>query len=201
MRINVKKILNFVSGGNIGLFSVGIIIFGELIAFLLFPGYNIFENMVSELGTGPGGMFFNLSIFISGIIIIPYYIKLAQSFDGTNINDKMKQYAIFVAIISCVTYSFIGLFPALEENIIIYTIHGTMAAISIGSGMGYLIFYSILMLKADNYSNYQAVHGIIVAVFYATFLLTWIPIIEWFMNFAILSWIIANSLYLIKNRY
>jgi len=193
----IDKLLEIIPGGVFGLLSVALIILGEIIALLLFPGYNIFNNMVSELGAGSGGPFFNLTIIISGIIIIPYYIHLAKTFSGEAINENLRKYAILTAVISCITYSLLGVFPSIEDNIIIFIIHGTLATISIASGLGYLLLYSILMLRAQNFSKYQAYHGFIVAVLYATFLLTWIPIIEWVMNMAILSWVTANSVYIL----
>ena len=193
----IDKLLEIIHGGVFGLLSVALIILGELIAFLLFPGYSIFNNMVSELGAGPGGIYFNLSIVISGLIIIPYYIHLAKTFSGEAINENLRKYAILTAVISCITYSLLGVFPSIESEYIIYLTHGILAAVSIASGLGYLLLYSILMFKAQNFSKYQVYHGFFVAVLYATFLLTWIPIIEWVMNMAILSWVTANSVYIL----
>ena len=201
MRKCIDKLLNVIPGGVFGLLSVVFIVLGELIAFLLFPGYSIFKNMVSELGAGPGGIFFNLSVIISGIIIIPYYIHLAKSFSGENIKENLRIFAILVAVISCITYSLLGVFPSIKDNIIIYITHGTLAAISIASGFGYLVLYSILMVKAQNYSKSQACHGFFVAGLYISFLLTWIPLVEWIMNLAILSWITANSIYLLYDKF
>ncbi len=193
----IDKILEVIPGGIFGLLSVVSIILGELFAFLLFPGYNIFNNMISDLGVGKGGIFFNLGLIISGIIIIPYYIHLAKSIKGENIKEDLRRYAILAAILSCITFSLLGMFPAIEDNIIIYYAHGILATISIASGLGYLLLYSILMYKAQNYSKSQAYHGFVVAVLYAAFLLTWIPLVEWVMNLAILSWITINSIYLL----
>lgn len=201
MRKCIDKLLNVKPGGIFGLLSVVFIVLGELIAFLLFPGYSIFKNMISELGAGPGGIFFNLSVIISGIIIIPYYIHLGKSFSGENIKENLRKFAILVAVISCITYSFLGVFPSIESEAIIYITHGILAAISISSGLGYLILYSILMLKAQNFSKIQAYHGFIVAGFYTFFLLTWIPIVEWVLNIAILSWITANSIYMLYHKF
>ncbi len=201
MRKCIDKLLNVKPGGIFGLLSVVFIVLGELIAFLLFPGYSIFKNMISELGAGPGGIFFNLSVIISGIIIIPYYIHLGKSFSGENIKENLRKFAILVAVISCITYSFLGVFPSIESEAIIYITHGILAAISISSGLGYLILYSILMLKAQNFSKIQAYHGFIVAGFYTFFLLTWIPMVEWVLNIAILSWITANSIYMLYHKF
>ncbi|MFX1340942.1 MAG: DUF998 domain-containing protein [Promethearchaeota archaeon] len=194
---SIDKILEIIPGGIFGLLSVAIIVLGELIAFLLFPGYSFFKNMVSELGAGPGAIFFNLSVLISGIIIIPYYLQLAKCFSGEKVKEHLRKFAFLVAIISCITYSLLGVFPSVKSDTIIYLTHGILAAVSIASGLGYLLLYSILMLRAQNFSKYQAYHGFIVAILYATFLLIWIPIVEWVMNLAILSWITTNSLYIL----
>ena len=197
----VDKLLGLISGGVFGLISVIIILVGDIIAFSYFPGYSIFNNMVSELGVGPGGIFFNIGIIISGIVIIPYYIDLAKSFTGDEIKEKLRKFAIFSAIISCITYTFLGFFPSFETNTIIYITHGTLAAISIASGFAYLISYSILMLKSDNFNIIQACHGFMVAGVYAMFLFTWMPIIEWIMTLCIISWITSNSIFLLYKRY
>ena len=94
-------------------------------------------------------------------------------------------------------FALLGVFPAIENNIIIFYTHGILATISIASGLGYLLFYSILMYKAQNYSKLQAYHGFLVAIIYATFLMFWIPIVEWVLNVAILTWVIANSVYIL----
>ena len=193
----IDKILEVIPGGIFGLLSVVSIILGELLAFLLFPGYNIFDNMISDLGVGKGGVFFNLGLLISGILIIPYYVHLAKSFQGENINENLRKYALLAAVISCITYALLGVFPAIEENIIIFYTHGILATISIACGLGYLLLYSILMYKAQNYSKVQAYHGFLVAAIYATFLMFWIPVVEWVLNLAILTWIIANSVYIL----
>ncbi|MFX0071838.1 MAG: DUF998 domain-containing protein [Candidatus Hermodarchaeota archaeon] len=199
--MSIEKLLKLVPGGVFGLLSVIIIVLGEFLAFLFFPGYNVLENMISDLGIGPGGLFFNLSVIVSGIIIIPYYVNLANSFSGEKLNINLKKFAITVAIISCLTYSLLGVFPSDEDWFIIYFTHGTLAAISIGTGLLYLISYSKLMIQAENFSKIQGYHGFIVSMFYFTFLITWIPIVEWMMNLAILSWIAANSIYILYKRY
>ncbi|TFG30397.1 MAG: hypothetical protein EU532_01225 [Promethearchaeota archaeon] len=197
----IDKLLDLISGGVFGLISVIVILVGDIIAFSYFPGYSIFNNMVSELGVGPGGIFFNIGLIISGIIIIPYYIDLGKSFIGKEIKENLRKFAISSAIISCITYTLLGFFPSVETNPIIYITHGTLATISIASGFGYLTSYSILMLKADNFNKIQACHGFIVAGVYAIFLFIWIPIIEWIMTFCIISWITSNSISLLYKRH
>jgi hypothetical protein len=197
----IDKFLSWMPGGIFGLLSVVIIIIGDIVAYMSFSGYNFFKNMISDLGIGPGGIFFNLSVIISGIIILPYYIHLAKYFSGEKMLNKLRRYALVTSIISCLTFSSLGFFPALKTNIIIYYIHGTLATISVASGLGYLLLFSTLMLKAKNFSKAQAYHGFIVAAFYFSFLMTWNPFLEWIMNFAIISWITINSLYMLFHNF
>jgi hypothetical membrane protein len=197
MTKRIYKLFKIIPGGIFGLLSVIIIIIGDFLAYLSFPGYNVYKNMVSDLGIGPGGTFFNISIIISGIIIIPYYINLAKLFKGKDILPNLRKYAIFTSIISCITYSLLGFFPATKDDKMIFIAHGVLATISIATGLGYLLLFSILMIKAENFSNIQAYHGFMVALLYFLFLITWNSLLEWIMNFAIISWIIINSLYIL----
>ena len=65
--INFSDTLFFKNYGSIfGILSVSVGVIGDLIALYLFPGYSIFSNMISELGVGPGGIFFNIGVFFSG---------------------------------------------------------------------------------------------------------------------------------------
>ncbi|MHA1488504.1 MAG: DUF998 domain-containing protein [Promethearchaeota archaeon] len=150
------KTLQWAPGGVYGLISVIIGICCNLIALLLFPGYNITINMISELGVGPGGLFFNLGFIISGLMAIPFYISLGRTLDGEGVNKNLLKSAKVSSIISCVTFSLIGIFPAIPENEIILIMHGIIALISLTCGAIYLILFSILMLKNKNFSKLQA---------------------------------------------
>jgi hypothetical membrane protein len=63
-------------GGICGLISIIIGICGDILAIIYFPGYNLLNNMVSDLGIGPGGIFFILGLIFSGILAIPHYVAL-----------------------------------------------------------------------------------------------------------------------------
>ena len=194
------KTLQWAPGGVYGLISVIIGIYCNLIAVLLFPGYNITINMISELGVGPGGLFFNLGFIISGLMAIPFYISLGRTLDGEDVNINLIKSAKVSSIISCVTFSLIGFFPAIPENEIILIMHGIIALISLTCAAIYLIFFSILMLKNKNFSKLQAYLGFFFAGLVTLFLLTWWPITEWFLTLAITLWVSINSSYLIYKR-
>ncbi len=196
----IDKLLDILPGGIYGILSLIARISGDFIAFLFFPGYSIFNNMVSDLGVGEGGIFFSLGLIISGIICVPFYITLARSLKSEEISEKSIKTGLIFFYISDIAYILVGFFPSIEENYIIYTTHGVLAVISWLTGIVYLITFSKLMLKHDNYTKLPAYSGFFLIGFMLLFLFTWIPILEWVMTFAFISWLIIISCYVRYNR-
>jgi len=195
------KLLTLIPGGVFGLLSCVIVLSGDILSIILFPGgYNFFENMISELGRGPSGIFFNLGLIISGIVGIPFYIALYKIFDKETVNPIMRKSALIFSLISIFTFILVGIFPSIEDNYIIFVTHGTFAFISFLCGIFYLISFSILMLKDSKYSKFLAFHGFIVAGTYLVIIFTWLPITEWIATFAIISWVITNSIYMLYHK-
>lgn len=191
-------LLEKINGGVFGIISVGIILLGEFLVIFFNPEYIIFENMVSALGGRRYGIIFNLSLLISGIIIIPFYIHLSRVVIEDNTNEILRKTAIVSSMISCITYSLLGIFPSLENIYIIFYIHGVLALISISSGFCYLISFNILIKRSSNFKKIQAYYGFYVAGLYLLFIITWLPNIEWLMNIAIVLWIIIISISILK---
>ncbi len=196
----IDKLLNIAPGGIYGILSLIARISGDLLAYLFFPGYSIFDNMVSDLGVGPGGIFFSLGLIISGIVCIPFYIALARSLKSDEINEKMIRMGLIFFYISDITYILLGFFPSVEDNYLIYTAHGILAVISWLTGIVYLILFSKLMLKNHKYSKFPAYSGFCLVGFMILFLSTWLPIFEWLMTFAFIIWLIIISSYMIYHR-
>ena len=169
-------------------------------SFLLFPGYNIFDNMVSELGIGPGGLFFNVGLVLSGIVAIPFIIRLGTVFLGENVNNYLRKSAMIIAVTSSVSLSLIGCFPATPENAIVFIIHGTFAFICWIGGLIYVTIFSIMMFQAPNISKSWAFFGFGVAATFVLFLFTGLPITEWIVVFAICLWAIVNSINILRNK-
>lgn len=195
-----EKLLDKINGGVFGLIAVTLILLGDFLAIIFNPNYIIFEHMVSTLGAGPfpGGFIFNLSVLISGIIVIPYYIHLSRIVIGDNTNETLRKFAIISSMISCITYSLLGVFPSLEEIYIIFYIHGVLALISISSGVCYLISFNILIKRSKNFKKIQSYFGFFVAGLYTLFIITWLPNVEWLMSFGICIWIIIISISILK---
>ena len=198
---SIDKFLSIIPGGFFGILSCTIVLFCDFISIVLFhKGYSFFKNMISELGRGTYGFIFSMGLILSGIISIPYYLALGRTFNKDMVNKKLKKVAIIFSIVSIVTFVFVGVFPSLEENYIIYVTHGTFAFISLACGTIYLIVFSYIMLKDEKYSKLQAYHGFIVAGAYIIFLFTWIPIIEWIITFGLISWISTNSIFMFYRK-
>ena len=194
------KLLDNINGGVFGIISVGIILIGEFLVILFNPDYIIFEDMVSALGAVRYGIIFSLSLLFSGIIIIPFYIHLSRIVIEENTNETLRKFAIISSMISCITYSLLGVFPSFENIYIIFYIHGVLALISISSGFCYLISFNILIKRSRNFKKIQAYYGFFVAGLYMLFIVTWLPNIEWFLNIAIVMWVIIISVSILKKK-
>jgi len=196
------KLLEKINGGVFGIISVSIILLGDFLAILFNPDYVVFKDMVSKLGAGPapGGFIYNLSVVISGIIVIPFYIHLSRIVIEDNTNETLRKFAIISSMISCITYSLLGVFPSFENIYIIFYIHGFLAFISISSGVCYLISFNILIKRSNNFKKIQSYFGFFIAGLYMLFIITWLPNIEWIMSFGIVSWIIIISVSILKNK-
>ncbi len=197
------KLLDKFNGGLFGLIAVTLILLGDFLAILFNPNYIIFEHMVSALGAGPapGGLIYNLSVIVSGIIVIPYYIHLSRIVIEENTNETLRKFAIISSMVSCITYSLLGVFPSLENIYIIFYIHGVLALISILSGVCYLISFNILIKRSSSFKKIQSYFGFFVAGLYSLFILTWRPDVEWIMSFGIVSWIIIISISILKKKF
>jgi hypothetical membrane protein len=196
----IDKFLKLAPGGVYGISSVLIRIFGDFLAYLYFPGYNMLDNMVSDLGVGPGWLFFSLGLIFSGIVSVPFYVSFARSLQNEVVNEKMLKAALTFYYISNATYILIGFFPSCENIPLIYTAHGFLAVISWVTGLTYLILFSKLMIHDSKYSRLAAYSGFILIIFIILFLITWYPLFEWIMEFAWMTWILYISSYTIYHE-
>jgi len=189
-----------IPGGVYGILSVAIEILLCLIALILTPHYIFFNHMISELGVGPGGIFFNLGLIFSGIIAIPFFISLGRTLNCEGINENLRKITTIISLISCVSTSLIGCFPAIYNNKIIFSLHGTFTFISWLCGLIFLILFSINILKVNIFSKIQAYLGFVVAGVYALVLCTWWPITEYALIFAVSIWIVINASYILYHK-
>ena len=195
-----EKVLKKTSGGFFGIVSVLIRLTGDITAIMLTPNYNMVEDLISDLGIGPGGIVFSLGLIISGIVSIPFYISLKNVFQSEEINENLRKMAIVFSGISIVTYVLLGFFPSDPNNTLIFIMHGVIGLISWLTGAGYLALYSYMTLKYKESSRFQGYFGYCVVGTVILFIFTWVPVTEWIMTFSIMSWIIVLSLSMIYDK-
>jgi len=188
---NRDLLWKFVLNPIYGPISVVIGLIGDFASYLLYPGYNVLSNMVSDLGTGPGGIYFNIGIFLSGIFALFLYIHFGIKIKDFNINNKIRKFGMIMATISCITFSLIGLFPSYKNIQLLFIIHGTLALISWISGIVYISIFSFFSLKIKNIPNYMGIVGFIVNFLIIIFIFTWIPLVEWLMTLGIIFWVLV----------
>ena len=189
-----------IPGGIYGFLSVGVGIFLPILALLLNPNYVPFDGMVSELGVGKGGIFFNLGLILSGIIAIPFFISLGRTLNCEDVNDKLRKSAITFSIISCISMSLIGCFPAVQEDGILLYAHGICTSICWFSGFIFIMLFSILFRNSSRFTKMHVYLGFIVAGIFLLVLFTWWVIFEYMIIIAISIWTVVISLSMIYIR-
>ena len=191
----ILYIYNLIPAPIYGLLSAIVGLSGDVISVLLFQGYSL-NHMMSALGTGPGGIFFNMGTFLSGIFALLFYLYLIKVM-GKETNDiKLYKAWSFFTITSCIFFSLIGVFPT-SRNLIIFVLHGTFTLISLLSAILYLTLFSYLNFKNNNFPRFFVYLALITAITIVVFLLTWIPITEWIMAIGVAIWIILISAYML----
>ena len=208
----LEKLNDVIPGGLFGLLSITAGILGDIIAFIMYPGYNFLRMTVSALCEGPGGVFFNIGNICSGIFALIFVNLLIRTFDEEQISYKLKKIAIICADISCSCFIILGIFCG--ANPIIAQIHGISAITSWGFGFCYITFYNILILKDPKYTKNLAFFGFIVSfllgllmIFFflhlipvLRFLIVILPALEWVVTGAVIGWYLAISTYMIFKK-
>ncbi|KKM87506.1 hypothetical protein LCGC14_1268230 [marine sediment metagenome] len=197
----------FVSGGIYGILSVFFGMLGDLIAYLMYPGYKFTINPVSSLCNGPGGIYFQVGTVFSGIFAILFVIYFIGSLSETQNAEKIRQVALLTALISCTSLIILGVFCGTEPTIAL--IHGVSAVISWIFGICYITLFNILILKNPKYSKSVAYFGFGVSIMLSVMVLMFflyyffglhiviiiLPLLEW------IDTIILTILYLVISAF
>ena len=206
------KFQQFASGGIYGILSISLALIGDILAYLLFPGYDFTKRAVSSLCKGPGGIFFQVGTVLSGIFAILFVIYIGGTFSETEINEKESKTALFFALISCVSLIILGAFCGSDPTIAL--IHGVFAVISWISGICYITLFNILMLRDLKYSKFLAYIGFSVSISLSSMVIMFflyyipglqniviiLPLWEWINTFAMIFWYSAVSTYLLIKK-
>jgi len=192
----LNKIFNVIPGQFFGILSTFVGLGGDILAILYFSEYNP-SLMISVLGTGPGGFFFNFGTILSGLLALPLYLYLERVLSKEKLNRKVLKMALISAIISCIFFILIGVFPSYKNNVFFLYSHGISALLCFLSGAVYIILFSYLFIKSSLFPKILAYIGYLHSGLIILFLFTWIPLTEWLMTFGIILWILSVSFYMI----
>ncbi len=212
LKIQLNRIFQKLSSGVYGILSITFGALGDSIAYLMYPGYDFRHKAVSSLCLGPGWLFFQSGIVISGLFALLFIIYLEKTFNDEEIDENLRKYAKITGIISCV--SFIGLGVFCGSNVIIAYIHGINAVISWIFGLVYISLYNSFMIKSSNYSKFLGYFGYITTftlgimlIFFLLhlfpalrFLMIILPSLEWLNTLSLILWYLVISIYVIDRR-
>ena len=201
-----------ISTGVFGLLSIIFSIIGDLIAYLMYPGYDPLRRAVSSLCLGPGWLFFQSGTVLSGLFALLFLVYLVRTFDIDEVNANIRKFAKIMAIVSCVSFIMLGVFCG--SNLIIAYIHGISAMISWFSGLLYIILYNLFFIRSSNYSKFLGYFGFVptftlslMLVFFLLhlfpalrFLMFILPSLEWLNTLSLSLWYVVVSIYVIHKR-
>jgi len=194
-----SAVFKFIPGSIFGFASVIIGLGGDALTLSLTPYYNL-DLMISKLGIGPGGIFFNIGTILSGLFAGPFYIYLEIVLKREEINSKVLEGALGSALISCLFFILVGIFPSTDSNIFILYLHGVFSLFSFLSALLYFLLFSFLLFKSSQFMKFHAYIGSVQVGLIILFLFTWHPISEWLMTFGLIIWIMTISTHLIYNQ-
>lgn len=194
----LKKIFKVIPGPYWGILSMVVSIASIIIAASTFPGYSL-NCMISYLGNSPGALVFNLGFILSGSFALVFYLYFAPILKSKNVKIGIYRTALTFAIMSCIFYILIGIFPAGADTYMIL-VHGVVSMICLICGTIYKSLFGYMMLKSEKFLKFHTYSAIIVVTIEITFLLTWIAYIEWIMVFAITYWIFMLSFHVLIRK-
>jgi len=195
------RLLEKVHGGLYAIISMVVGVSLIFIAMSQYPGYNMVEYYVSNLGAGPGlsGPLFNIGLILAGIIAIPFFVHLGRVLKQEDIYDIVRKSAVGISVIGCVCLSIVGCFPATSGFSLL--LHYYFAMGFFFSGLLFCFLFSVVMFKDSKYANIQVLIGCFVAVTFAYFLMVKDPLPEWIVFFSIVFWVLENGIYIFYKKF
>lgn len=197
MRKIFDKLLKIAPGAYYGILSAILRFSGDFLAFLYYPGYDITKYMISDLGTGPGAIFFSLGIILSGIACVPFYVAIVRALENDGIYEKTRRSSLIVFYMADTAYIMIGIFPSDRANYLIFLTHGIFALIWILTTITYLFLFCFLMLNNNSFTKMPVFFNLLLIGFLFLFLFTWVPIFEWMLSLIFFIWYAFISTYML----
>ncbi|MFX1504153.1 MAG: hypothetical protein ACFFDH_24550 [Promethearchaeota archaeon] len=215
------KIFDVLPGYFFGLLSISVGIFGDILALIFTPEYQMTKNSISALGDLTGGIFLRTGFIISGLIAIPFFIYLGRVVKDDNVNELLRKVALATGVFTSICVSLTGIFSGVND--FIKSLHGTFALFGWLGNIAVFISFSLLMLKNPKFSKHPVYVGFIASgilvVYLIPFFITnfcnyfrdicysfgqivWIimPTFEWIIYFSIIFWILFTSSYMLYKK-
>ena len=139
------------------------------------PGFSLLYNFLSDLGrtvaySGTSNLIssliFNISLFFTGVLLIPYFIALPKIFQGTR---EPLWFSIFGSVIGVFfALTFVG--ASLTPSDLYMETHLMFGALSFISGLPIVVFHTFAILGSPRFPNRYAVIYIALGVVLSIFL-------------------------------
>ena len=138
------------------------------------PGFSLLHNFLSDLGRTVAyssnsnlisSLIFNISLFFTGVLLIPYFIALPKIFQGTR---EPLWFSIFGSVIGVFfALTFVG--AAFTPSDLYMETHLMFGALAFVSGLPIVVFHTFAILSSPIYPNrYAAIYitlGVVLSIF------------------------------------
>jgi hypothetical protein len=190
---------NQISGGVFGIISLVIMSIMGILSYRYYPSheFKLFLYVVSELGAGQGAIFFNGGLIISGVFLIPFFLKL-NTYLTEGQSKRLREVVIILGLISSSSYLLLGFFPI---NIIIHMI---LVINIFFIGLVNIVILNVIIAKNDKFIDkfliiFGLLYGISIFLYFFTLIFYYSihSIFEWIMIIFFSIWLLFHSIYLI----
>jgi hypothetical protein len=218
----LDKLFSTIPGYIFGLLAFIIGFLGDVVALSLSPNYQMWRSSISLLGLNPGGIFWRIGLIFSNICAIPFVVYFGRVLKDDSINEIVRKLAIGLGIFTSTSAILTGIFVGRTE-LFIY-LHGIFALLSFIGGASVCSIYTFLVSKNPKFSKSIMYTGIVISVIAVSYLIPFfitnfcslfmnicytfgqnvyiiMPVYEWTMILAILTWYLSNSIYMLKIKH
>ena len=173
--------------------------------------FSFLTHYLSHLGGAPkgAGIFFNIGIMISGLLMIFFFLNLSAYLRRKNTDMRLIYLSFISGLLSCVGSFFIGIFPySIEQEL-----HNFSASFFFMGGISYCFLYGISEWTTQGISKLQASSSFIVTLFFLIFIIfTAINyfnpelfveqshITEWILSLVLMFWILEHEISMTKDK-
>ncbi|NVM04682.1 MAG: DUF998 domain-containing protein [Candidatus Helarchaeota archaeon] len=198
-----EKLFEKIPGGVFPIIGNCIYITVIFIGYVSTPGYNMFNNYISDLGAVPGmiGLLFNIGVVLSGALGIPFSVFLGKYLLEEGANKNRTNLIVILGLIVNILVSLSGFFPFIP-NTIYYTIHLFIALINFPLLVIVLISSSLLIGSIQEFPRklyyILLLFSLLNIPFFFIMFLAQLLIFEWLLFFISIAWILIVAIYTLK---